>query len=184
MLQYVVAVSPDGYVDEIEKAKEKYVFKKADFAKANRFEIQLKVNTINYISIFAEFNTDGIVSHSGAVKAVPVIDHRPAVTVLFKLDYAVSPMKPFKLTVLFEADEPLTLENLLVKQGIPRPRLANEGQRTEILPEIVLKKKMFSQKYTAKHTITVSPTAKNTGFALFAGEGNAHIKLREVQTLK
>ncbi|MBQ3063421.1 MAG: zinc ribbon domain-containing protein [Clostridia bacterium] len=180
----VVALSPDGYVDTLDKAKEKYVFKKADFAKAGKFEIQLKVNTVNYISVFAEFNTDGIVTHSGAVKAVPVIDHRQAVTVHFKLDYTVSPMKPFKLTAIFEADEPMTLANLLVKQGYPRPRLANEGQRTEILPEIVLKKKMFSQKYTARYTITVPPTAKNTGFALFAGEGNAHVKLREVQTLK
>ena len=180
----VVALSPDGYVDAIENAKEKYVFKKADFAKANKFEIQLKVNTVNYVSVFAEFNTDGIVSHSGAVKAVPVIDHRQAVTVHFKLDYAVSPMKPFKLTVIFEADEPLTLSGLLVKQGYPRPRLANEGQRTEILPEIVLKKKMFSQKYTARYTITVPPAAKNTAFALFAGESNSHVKLREVHTLK
>ena len=155
----VATISNTAFVEKIEDCREKYVFKASDFEADGKIEIKLKTNTLNYITLFPEFNNNGVVSYSTPIKLTPPIDHRETVAVFYCLEYDASPMKPFKVTVSFEAEQEVEIPKLLLMQGHPRPLNKTAGQLTERLESIKLKKGLFSSKYKGKHTVTVSPTA-------------------------
>ena len=159
---------------------EKFTYSKDDFIKKGKFDIKLKANTINYISIFAEFNEDGVVSYSPAVKLNPPIDHRESVSVLFSIDYTVSAVKPFKVTINFAADKEVDIPKLLLMKGSPKPMNKSAGELCERLDEIKLKKGFLSKKYTGKHVVTVSPVSKNTKFAVFISDDKSFVQLKQV----
>lgn len=179
----VVKVSQKDYAETLLDDGEKFTYSKDDFIKKGKFDIKLKANTINYISIFTEFNEDGVVSYAPAVKLNPPIDHRESVSVLFSMDYTVSPVKPFKVTITFEADKEVVIPKLLLMKGSPRPMNKNAGELCERLDEIKLKKGFFSKKYTGKHVVTVSPVGKNYKFALFLSDDRNFVQLKEVRKI-
>lgn len=179
----VATISNTSFIEKFEDCREKYTFKRSDLESDGKIEIKLKTNTLNYITLFPEFNDNGVVSYSTPIKLTPPVDYRESVTVLYCLEYEVSPMKPFKVTVSFEADQEVEIPKLLLMQGHPRPMNKTAGQLTERLDAIKLKKGLFSKKYTGKHTVTVSPTAKTTKFALFVSDDSSYLTLKEVRKL-
>ena len=180
----VATINGTSFLEKIEDCREKYTFKRSDLEADGKIEIKLKTNTLNYITLFPEFNENGVVSYSTPIKLTPPVDYRESVTVLYSLEYEVSPMKPFKVTIHFEADQEVEIPKLLLMQGHPRPMNKTVGQLTERLDEIKLKKGLFSKKYTGKHVVTVSPTAKNTKFALFvSNDDSSFLALKEVRKL-
>ena len=178
----IVKVSNEKHIDKIDLPGERFEYAVEAVRKSKSFDVKIKANAISYLSIFVEFKTGNIVTYSRPVFIDP-IDYREAVTVLYSISYAVSSVKSFKLTVAFEADEEITLPDMLLIQGYPRPMNKTAGTLCERLENIKLKKKLFSQKCTAKTTVSVPPTAQNTKFALFLNEQGGRVKIKEVKTL-
>ena len=179
----IAKVNNSKFIENISEDGEKFVFKAEEFRKCGFLELKLKANTINYITIFVEFNKDGIVSYSPPVSINPPIDYRETVAVLFAMEYTVSQQKSFKVAIKFEADSELELPKLLLMQGSPKPMNKNAGKLCERIEGIKLKKGLFSKKYTAKTKINVEPSSKNTKFALFLNEETSRVQMKEVRKL-
>lgn len=179
----VVRVNNEKYTELVDGSGEKFTFKADDFRKANKIEIKLKANTVNYISLFVEFKEDGVVSYSPVIKLDSPIDYREAVTVLYNLQYTVSATKSFKVTINFEADSAVELPKLLLMQGSPKPLNKNAGKLCDRIESVKLRKGLFGKKYTSKVAISVNPTSTNTKFALFLNEESTYIQMKEVRKL-
>ena len=179
----IAKVNNEKYIDKIDDSGEKFVYKREDFIKDGGAELKLKADTINYITLFAEFCENGITSYSPPVRLTPAIDYRETVTVLYHMDYKVSADKSFKITLSFEADRQVTIPKLVIMQGHPRPLNKNAGKLCERIDSFSLSKGLFSNKYTAKKVIKVDPTAVNTKFALFFSDDGGHVQLKEVRTI-
>lgn len=179
----VVKVSNSKYAEKLSDNGENFTFKKEELLKKGKIEIKLKSNSINYISIFVEFIEDGVKSYSQPVKLDPPIDYREAVAVLYSLDYNVSAVKPFKVTIAFESEKDVEIPALLLMKGHPRPMNKNAGELCERLEPLKLKKGLFSKKYSGKHVVTVSPTALNTKFAVFSNSDKTFVQLKEVKKI-
>lgn len=179
----VVRVRNDKFAEEESDNGERLTFRADEFKRTGKIEIKLKSNTVNYISLFAEFKEDGVVSYTPAAKLSSPIDYREAVTVLYCMQYTVSPAKSFKVNIKFEAGSEVELPKLLLMQGSPKPLNKSAGKLCDRIEGIKLKKGLFSKKYTAKTAISVDPTSMSTKFALFMNEQTTYIQLKEVRTL-
>ncbi len=179
----IVRIGHDRYIENIDGGGEKFSYKVEDFSKSGKFEIKLKTDTVNYITIFVAFKEDGNISYSPAIKLEPPIDYREAITVLYSIDYVVSTIKPFKINITFESDKATEIPKLLIMQGYPRPMNKNAGKLCERIDKIVLKKGLLSKKYTAKVSIMVNPAAANMKYALFLNEETNLVHLKEVVKL-
>lgn len=179
----VVCVNNEKYTELVDGNSEQITFKADEFRKANKIEIKLKANTVNYISLFVEYMEDGIVSYSPAIKLNSPIDYREAVTVLYNLQYAISATKSFKVTINFEADSAVELPKLFLMQGSPKPLNKNAGKLCDRIEDVKLKKSLFGKKYTSKVAISVNPTSTSTKFALFLNEESTYIQMKEVRKL-
>lgn len=179
----VVKVSNDKYAEKITDGGENFIFKKDVLIKQGKLDIKLKTNTVNYITIFVEFIEDSIKTYSQPVKLNPPIDYRESVNVLYSLSYKASAVKPYTVTISFEADKETVIPALLLMKGQPKPMNKTAGQLCEKLDPITLKKGLFSKKFTGKHVVKVSATSINTKYAVFVSEGGEHVKLKEVKQL-
>lgn len=179
----VVKVNHEKYAETLSDAGENFTFKKESFAGSGKIDLNLKTNTVNYITVFSEFVIDGIKTYSQPVKLNPPIDYRESVTVLYALDYNPSGIKPFKVTISFECDREVEIPALLLMKGHPRPMNKNAGELCERTDPLKLKKGFLSKKYTGKIVITASPTATNTKFAVFSASDVTLVSLKEVRKL-
>ena len=179
----IVLVGNEKYAETMDPKFEKYTFTADAFRKDGFIELKLKVNSDYYITLFVEFSNAGITSYSEPVKVSPPIVYRETVTVLYSIEYTVSPQKPFKVTLSFEADSEVKLPKLLLMQGAPKPIDKSAGKLCEKIEEVSLKKGLFSRKYTAKKTITAQPVSRNTKFALFLNDETAMVRIKEVRNL-
>lgn len=179
----VVRISETKFPSSVDEGNEKFIFKGDDFRRDGKIEIKLKSNTVNYISLFAQFEENGTVSYAPIIKLDAPIDYRESVTVYYCIQSAVSATKPFKVTILFEADGEVELPKMLLMQGSPKPLNKSVGKLTERIDGVKLKKGLFSKRYKGQVVLTVSPTATNTKFALFFNEDSTYIQMREVQKL-
>lgn len=179
----IVKVSHTDYVDSIDGGGESFTYKRDAFEKQGKIELKLKTNTVNYLTVFTEFVEDGVKTYSQPVRLNPPIDYREAISVLFSIEYAVSATKPFKVTLHFECDKEAEVPALVLMKGHPRPMNKNGGELCERLQPLVLKKGLFSKKYTGKHVINVSPTSMNTKFSVFLSEEGGRVSLKEVKKL-
>ena len=176
----IAKICNDRFIENIDGDGEKFTFNVDDLRKSGKIEIKLKTNTVNYITLFAEFKDGGVVSYSPAIKIYPPIDYREAVTVLYSMEYEVSPVKAFNVTISFEADNYIEIPKLLLMQGSPRPSNKNLGKLCERIEGIVLKKGLFSKKYTAKKVIKVNPASSGTKFVLFLDEESSRIDMKPI----
>lgn len=179
----VVKVNNERYINKIDDIGERLVYKRDSFIKNGEVELQLKADTINYITVFAEFEENGIKSYSLPLRLSPPIDYREPVTVLYHIDFKASAEKSFKITINFEADKQVTIPKLVLMQGHPRPLNKNSGKLCERIDGFTLTKGLFSSKYTAKQVIKADPTSINTKFALFFSDDGGHVQLKEVKKL-
>lgn len=179
----IVRVGQKDYIDTPETGGEKFAFTAEEFSRKGRLELKLKTDTVNYITVFVEFREDGVTSYAQPVRLTPPIDYRETVPVLYAMEYAPTPSKPFKVTISFESDKEVALPNMVLMQGRPRPLNKNAGELCERIEGVVLKKGLFSKKYTARRVITANPVAANTKFALFLDEEVGFIQLKEVRKL-
>lgn len=179
----VVKVSHDKYPETITDGGENFSFKKDEFVRQGKIDLNLKSNTLNYVTVFGEFVIDGIKTYSQPEKLNPPIDYRESVTVLYVLDYNPSGIKPFKVTINFECDREAEIPALLLMKGHPRPMNKTAGELCERTDPLKLKKGFFSKKYTGKIVITASPTATNTKFAVFTSDDSTLVSLKEVRKL-
>ena len=179
----IAKVNNAKYVKKIDEDGERFAIKVDDFKRDGCFELKLKSNTINYITLFVEFSRDGVTSYSVPVNLQPPIDYREAITVLYSIDYDVSQQKKFKVIINFEADSEIQLPKMLLMQGYPRPMNKNAGKLCERIENVKLKKGFLSAKYSAKVVVNSDPTSKNTKFALFLNEESSHIQMKEVRKI-
>lgn len=162
---------------------EEFDFSKEDFAKNNNLRFNLRMNTDNYISLFAVFEQGGEKIFSAPIKLGSPVVYRETVRILYTLDYKVSPTKPFKMTIKFAAEIEAEIPELLLVRGAPRPLDKNSGVVCERLPGLRLKKGLFDKMYVGKHVIMINPVSLDMKFAIFADTGADYIKLREVGSL-
>ena len=179
----IVRVGQKDYIDTPETGGEKFTFTAEEFSRKGKLELKLKTDTVNYITVFVEFREDGVTSYAQPVRLTPPIDYRETVPVLYAMEYAPTPSKPFKVTLSFESDKEVALPNMVLMQGRPRPLNKNAGELCERVEGVALKKGLFSKKYTARRVITAKPVAANTKFALFLDEEVVFIQLKEVRKL-
>ena len=177
----IATVSTDKYVEKLEGCTEKYTFKRAEFeAKGGKLDIKLRANSVNYITLFPEFAEGMTVTYSTPIKIDPPIENRESVTVYYKMDYNVSAMKKFKVTLEFEAEQEVEIPKLLLMYGSPCPLNKTAGNLAQTIEPTTLRKGFFSKRYTAKHVIELSPLAPNVKFAIFPSDDNSHVKLRRL----
>ena len=163
---------------------EEIAITKEKFEQDGGFIIKLKSNASHYITLFAELNVNGQTMFSSGISLGGVIDMREKVTIQYSMQYEVNPAKSFKMTVKFQADEPVTTPALIIMKGFPRPLNKSMGTLVERIGEIPLKKGLFSSKYTAKITIDIPPDRKNTKYIIFLADENVkHAKIKEVASL-
>lgn len=179
----IARVDNEKYIEKADGEGEKFLFKSEEFRRKNKIEIQLKNNTVNYISLFAEFKENGVISYAPPIMLTPPIDYREAVQVLYSMEYSVSSTKPFKIILCFEANNETEIPKMLLMQGKPRPINKNAGKLCERIEGVVLKRRPFSKKYTAKKIITIEPTSLGTKFALFLNEETSRVQMKEVGKL-
>ena len=179
----LVKVGHQRYANSVEDEGEKFTYKRDVFNRQGKIELKLQMNTVNYITVFTEYLQDGIYSYSQPMKIEPAIDYREAIDVLYCIGYSVSSTKPFKITIRFEANKETVIPELLLMKGDPTPLNRNVGELCEKLPELTLKKGVFSQKYTGKHVVTVDPVSRTTKFVIFVNKEGGHVRLREVMDL-
>lgn len=179
----IIRIGQKDYIDTPEAGGEKFTFRAEEFSRKGKLELKLKTDTVNYITVFVEFREDGVTSYAQPVRLTPPIDYRETIPVLYSMEYVSNPSKPFKVTLSFEADKEVSLPNMVLMQGSPRPLNKNAGGLCERVDGVVLKKGLFSKKYTAKRVITAKPVPANIKFALFLDEDVSFIQLKEVRKL-
>lgn len=179
----IIRIGQKDYIDTPETGGEKFTFRAEEFSRKGKLELKLKTDTVNYITVFVEFREDGVTSYAQPVRLTPPIDYRETIPVLYSMEYVSNPSKPFKVTLSFEADKEVSLPNMVLMQGSPRPLNKNAGGLCERVDGVVLKKGLFSKKYTAKRVITAKPVPANIKFALFLDEDVSFIQLKEVRKL-
>lgn len=179
----IIRIGQKDYIDTPETGGEKFTFRAEEFSRKGKLELKLKTDTVNYITVFVEFREDGVTSYAQPVRLTPPIDYRETIPVLYSMEYVPNPSKPFKVTLSFEADKEVFLPNMVLMQGSPRPLNKNAGGLCERVDDVVLKKGLFSKKYTAKRVIMAKPVPANIKFALFLNEDVSFIQLKEVRKL-
>ena len=179
----IIRIGQKDYIDTPETGGEKFTFRTEEFSRKGKLELKLKTDTVNYITVFVEFREDGVTSYAQPVRLTPPIDYRETIPVLYSMEYVPNPSKPFKVMLSFEADKEVFLPNMVLMQGGPRPLNKNAGGLCERVDDVVLKKGLFSKKYTAKRVIMAKPVPANVKFALFLDEDVSFIQLKEVRKL-
>jgi ribosomal protein L37E len=179
----IAKVSNTAFPVTLNSNGDKISFSKDDFVK-DGLHIKLKANADNYITIFAETESEGIKSVTCGVRLGGVIALKEKVTVRYKMDFNVSAAKPFPVKIEFQSDAPAAIPELMLVMGNPRPLSKNAGQLVDRTPQLTLKKGIFpGGKYAASVTIKSPPTAVNTKFALFPSAENNFLTLKEVRSL-
>jgi hypothetical protein len=146
--------------------------------------IKLKMNDDSYITLFAETESEGIQSTTCGVRLGSVITLKNKATVLYTINADVSAAKSFPVKIDFQSDAPVTIPELTLVMGNPRPLSINEGQLADRTPSLTLKKGLFSGgKYAASIAIKSPPVAVNTKFALFPSTDTKLISFKEVRSL-
>ena len=180
----IAKISETAFAKSISDPGEEIAITKAQFDSDGGFILKLKTNASHYISIFSELDLNGAITLSGATPLGEVVDMREKAAVQYCMEYTISASKPFKMTIKFAADTPVTVPDMILMKGSPRPLNKNMGTLVERIPSVTLKKGLFSSKYTAKVTITVPQDRLNMKFILFlADEHVKHAKLKEVTSL-
>lgn len=181
----IVKIGDTAFPQSVNDAGEKIVVSKERFTNEGGVLVHLKVNTVNYISLFTEIEKDGVKTVSKGVNVGDQpIDYRERVSVLYALDYKVSQKGSFTVTVKFSADDEVELPRLCLVKGLKPPMSKGEGELVETFEAFNLKKGFLSSKFTGKLTAKVPPCALSTKLALFLDDqSNNHVRLRQVKTL-
>ena len=148
---------------------------KDTFVANNGYKLQLKANTISYVSIIVELESGNQKTYTAPVFIDEGLDARSRTTVRFALDYEINVKKNFKLKILFDCDSEITLPKLVLVRGTPKPLALEDGKLVEKIENIKLEKKGFivkSKTYKAEVVISVPPTSTKTKFALFVEDKN------------
>ena len=181
----IVKVSNKAFPLSLNDDGDKLVIPKDKFLTDGAAVIKLKADTMNYISVFTEVEQNGKQSYT---RAVPIgdapIGNLRQITVLYALEYKVSAMKEFPVTVKFECEEPVATPKSVLMKGSPRPLNKEAGELVEKIDSMELRKGFFGKTYTGKVTVKAKPDALNMKFILFGDDpARRHIKLKEVSKL-
>lgn len=179
----IIKVSEKDFPKTMDDDGACFRFKREDLVKNGKIELKLKSGALSYISVFTEFKTGTVITYAEPFIFEEPVGEKQKVDVRYKLDYTVSPVKPFKLTVTFEADSEITVPAFVLMKGRPRPLNKTDGELVERVESVELKKGMFSKRYTAKCTVTVPPAAVNMKFIIFTAEDKSDVRFREVLTM-
>lgn len=181
----IAKVSNNKFPKTMEDEGEKFTATRDQFNATGSFELKLKSNTVNYITLFVEMESGGKTTISRGVSLSDPIDYREKVVVKYALDYEVNRAKPFKVKVLFGADSPEDIPAFLIMKGDPCPMNKSQGELVEKVEGIRLKKKgLFNKsqsKFVAEFTITVPADSVRMKFVIFPCEDNNHVKLKVVR---
>ena len=181
----VARISGSGFPDSLNGPDEQVSITKERFISEGGMSIALKLNTVNYISLFVELEKDGTAVTTGAVKlGSEPIDFREKTLVRHSISANVQAGKSFAVTVEFASDTPITLPKLCLVKGSPRPLTRSAGELVDTIGPLTLKKGLFSNVYTAKVRIVSPPCGLNTRFVVFAYDDRAgNVTLKEVRNI-
>ena len=172
---FAQGMSDDGDVITIDAA----VFNKSGAT------IHLKEDSNSYISVMTEFKKNGQASYTNAVPIsnAPIANLRGK-RVLYAVEAKPNINKPFKVKIKFSCAEPVTIPELCVKKGIPRPRLKSQGDLVEKTQPIDLKQGFLRKDYTGEIVITSAPCPSSVQFAVFVNDDDCtHIALNGTNKL-
>lgn len=148
---------------------------KDTFVANNGYKLQLKPNTLSYVTIIVELESGNQKTYTAPVFIDEALDARSRTTVRFAFDYVINDKKNFKIKILFSADAETSLPKLVLVRGIPKPLSLEEGKLVDKIENIKLEKKGMifkSKNYRAEVAINCGPVSTKTKFALFVEDKN------------
>lgn len=148
---------------------------KDTFVANNGYKLQLKPNTLSYVSIIVELESGNQKTLTAPVFIDEALDARSRTTVRFAFDYTINDKKNFKVKILFSSDSEITLPKLVLVRGIPKPLSLDEGKLVDKIENIKLERKgiiIKSKNYKAEVVINCGPVSSKTKFALFVEDRN------------
>lgn len=181
----IAKISTTGYVKNINEKAEQRTCSKDTFVKDKGFYIALPVG-IYYITVFAEFMEGGSIIYSRPTCLPEVIDNREKVQVNFAVEATPSTRTEYKVKVVFHSNQPISLPEIMIVRGFPKPLAKNNGTKVASIPPLDLKKKLLKSGYWAEAKFTVAPAngLKDKLSFFFDDDTVKYIQLKEVMTLK
>lgn len=115
-----------------------------------------------------------------------VIDNREKVQVNFAVEATPSTRTEYKVKVVFHSNQPISLPEIMIVRGFPKPLAKNNGTKVASIPPLDLKKKLLKSGYWAEAKFTVAPAngLKDKLSFFFDDDTVKYIQLKEVMTLK
>ncbi|MBE6530018.1 MAG: hypothetical protein E7680_05415 [Ruminococcaceae bacterium] len=177
----IAVISPDSFVQSIEKSSDKRTCTADTFRNEKGLYISLKPG-IHYITLFAEFNEGGNVFYSRPTPLPEVIDNREKTVVQYALTYTVSTSAPYKTKIDFKADVPLELPEIDLVIGYPKPLSKNNGVVIATVPSGQLKKKFLKSGYyySVEQKVERANSMKDKIALFFHSDSEKHIQLKPV----
>nr|MBQ8890953.1 zinc ribbon domain-containing protein [Clostridia bacterium] len=179
----VAKISHKDFPETMESEGENFTFTADDFKQDGRIEINLRTNTINYITLFVEFYENGSTTYSLPVTLDTPIDYRETVRVKYCINYKTSAVKKFDVVITYEATEAVTIPSVVLVKGDPIPLRKSAGELCERLDPVDLDYSFISKKYKKKVTVKVDPVRTGMKFEIFPSAEGGHVKLIAVDKL-
>lgn len=166
----IFKVSEKAFAQSMSDAGDAITIDASSFNK-NGATIHLKEDSNSYISVISEFKKNGQESYTNAIPISngPIANLRGK-RVTFAIEAKPNPAKPFKVKVKFKCAEPVTLPELSLEKGFPRPRIKGQGDLVDKIPPVELKKGFLQKEYTGEAVVTVPPCMANMQFAVFVND--------------
>ncbi|MGM9968968.1 MAG: hypothetical protein ACI35S_01060 [Anaeroplasma sp.] len=173
-------VSRQQYAKTLDDDGDLYEVSAKDFISNNGYTLKLDYNVNYYISIIPELRKNGNMTNGLAMNLEDVICPKTIEKVQYQLKYNYVVGKPFKMTIVFIANNEVSLPEMAIYSGKPRPKKNGDGECVSNIPSMNLKKKMFSKEFSGSIVITVPPISQDKKFAVFVKNSkNKNIKLIE-----
>lgn len=177
-------ISEKKFVEDFSESADTITFSADEFRRTGGFKLTLKHNTNYYITVFAEVRLDGKSIMCKGEKLDAPICQPDEVTVKYNIVFTFVPLKPIKVTLKFVSDVEVSIPDMLLVKGFPKPADKSHGEFVEKIAGVTLKKGLFGKEYTYKTTLSIPAMAKNMRLALFpANEDTGYVVFKEVISL-
>ncbi len=180
----IAIINTEKFVDSEKAEGERRVCTYDTFVNDKGFYMNLKPG-VYYVTLFAEFSEAGKTTYSRPTPLPTVIDNREKEIVKYQMDYELSVRAPYKVKLTFMADRMMTLPDIDIVAGYPKPLNKNGGITVGTVKGGEMKKKLFKTGYFYTATITVDAAAstKDKLSLFFNSPSVGHLMLKPVMKL-
>lgn len=180
----IAIISNEGFVSNVDDSGDRRTCSYDSFIRDKGFYISLKPG-VYYITLFAEFKEGGNTFYSKAVKLPEVIDNSEKTVVEYALTYTPNVSAPYKVKLDFICSDPLTLPDVDIVGGYPKPMNKNSGKVLTTVTGGAMKKKLFKKGFRFSVQVTVdSASNKREKLTLFLhSDTEKRVQLKEVQKI-